>query len=98
MIFFGRRKKVEMKKNGPQRGVKLQPLDIIDGFKVRPGWSGSGAKRRQLYDSFIGGDELYAAFIPAAGEGTLCEVKISGGISYRKYLFHAGIRSENRRI
>ena len=38
MIFFGRRKKVEMKKNGPQRGVKLQPLDIIDGFKVRPGF------------------------------------------------------------
>jgi len=29
---------VEMKKNGPQRGVKLQPLDIIDGFKVRPGF------------------------------------------------------------
>ncbi|MCI8359063.1 MAG: glycogen debranching enzyme [Lachnospiraceae bacterium] len=27
-----------MKKNGPQRGVKLQPLDIIDGFKVRPGF------------------------------------------------------------
>ncbi len=38
MIFFGRRKKVEMKKNGPQRGVKLQPLDIIDGFRVRPGF------------------------------------------------------------
>ena len=38
MIFFGRRKKVEMKKNGPQRGVKLQPVDIIDGFKVRPGF------------------------------------------------------------
>ena len=29
---------MEMKKNGPQRGVKLQPLDIIDGFKVRPGF------------------------------------------------------------
>ncbi len=29
---------MEMKKNGPQRGVKLQPLDIIDGFRVRPGF------------------------------------------------------------
>lgn len=27
-----------MEKKGPQRGVKLQPLDIIDGFKVRPGF------------------------------------------------------------
>ena len=38
MIFFGGRKKVNMEKKGPQRGVKLQPLDIIDGFKVRPGF------------------------------------------------------------
>ena len=38
MIFFGGRKKVDRKKNGPQRGVKLQPLDIIDGFRVRPGF------------------------------------------------------------
>lgn len=29
---------MDMKKTGPQRGVKLQPLDIIDGFKVRPGF------------------------------------------------------------
>lgn len=29
---------MDIKKNGPQRGVKLQPLDIIDGFKVRPGF------------------------------------------------------------
>ncbi len=29
---------MDMKKKGPQRGVKLQPLDIIDGFKVRPGF------------------------------------------------------------
>lgn len=38
MIFFGGRRKVDRKKNGPQRGVKLQPLDIIDGFRVRPGF------------------------------------------------------------
>ena len=38
MIFFGGRKKVDTKKFGPQRGVKLQPLDTIDGFKVRPGY------------------------------------------------------------
>ncbi|MDE5931917.1 MAG: glycogen debranching enzyme, partial [Lachnospiraceae bacterium] len=38
MIFFGGRKKVDTKKIGPQRGVKLQPLDTIDGFKVRPGY------------------------------------------------------------
>ncbi len=29
---------MNMEKKGPQRGVKLQPLDIIDGFKVRPGF------------------------------------------------------------
>lgn len=29
---------MDRKKNGPQRGVKLQPLDIIDGFRVRPGF------------------------------------------------------------
>ncbi len=29
---------MDTKKIGPQRGVKLQPLDIIDGFKVRPGF------------------------------------------------------------
>ena len=29
---------MNIEKKGPQRGVKLQPLDIIDGFKVRPGF------------------------------------------------------------
>lgn len=29
---------MNMEKKGQQRGVKLQPLDIIDGFKVRPGF------------------------------------------------------------
>lgn len=38
MIFFGGRKKVDTRKNRPQRGVRLQPLDVIDGFKVRPGY------------------------------------------------------------
>ena len=39
---------MNMEKKGPQRGVKLQPLDIIDGFKVRPGfYNRNGAQRLQ---------------------------------------------------
>ena len=37
----------------PQRGVRLQPLDVIDGFKVRPGfYNRDGATAAQNGVSF----------------------------------------------
>ena len=90
---------MEFVQHKPQRGVKLQPLDEIDGFQVRPGYyNRDGATAAQNGVSFTGGHEMYAAAVPAPGDGAFRQAGISGILLYREHVLDAGVRAQYRGV
>ena len=56
----------------------LLPLDVVEGFKIRPGLfqnvrSVRGIERSELYYQFSWGNEVYSFIVQATGTKTVCE-------------------------
>lgn len=87
----------------PHRGDKLQPLDEISGYKVRPGfYDRNGAAQAANGVSFtihsMGATGMYTVIVPPERTGAICKNTLSGNLLYWKHIFHAGIWVKYRRV
>ena len=87
----------------PHRGDKLQPLDEISGYKVRPGfYDRNGAAQAANGVSFtihsMGATGCTLLLFRPKGTGAICKNTLSGNLLYWKHIFHAGIWVKYRRV
>ena len=87
----------------PHRGDKLQPLDEISGYKVRPGfYDRNGAAQAANGVSFtihsMGRPDVHCYCSAPKEQEPFAKNTLSGNLLYWKHIFHAGIWVKYRRV